>query len=113
MRSVDSALWRLPAGCSLPHKGASELFRRDVRAVLSERGSDREGAVWYRIPDAREIRVNRANLTRLTLREPLWVATKRLAPGPRSLTDSLHAADDLVPGTMGSRRGIVSPLYLL
>ena len=36
-------------------------------------------------------------------------ATKRLAPGPHSLTDSLHAADDLVPGTMGSRRGIVSP----
>ena len=29
---------------------------------------------WYRIPDARDIRVNRANLTRFTLREPLWDA---------------------------------------
>ena len=32
------------------------------------------GLIWYRIPDASEIRVNRANLTRFTLREPLWVA---------------------------------------
>ncbi len=29
---------------------------------------------WYRIPDAREIRVNRANLTRFTLGEALWTA---------------------------------------
>ena len=29
---------------------------------------------WYRIPDAREIHANRANLTRFTLSEPLWVA---------------------------------------
>ena len=30
------------------------------------------GETWYRIPDAREIRVNRINLTRFTLHEPLW-----------------------------------------
>jgi len=29
---------------------------------------------WYRIPNAREFRVNRANVTRFTLREPLWDA---------------------------------------
>jgi len=29
---------------------------------------------WYRIPDSREIRVNRANLTRIMLNDSLWDA---------------------------------------
>ncbi len=52
------------------------VIRGQVRGQTEPRRPDlsTNEAIWYRIPDAREIRVNRANLTRFTLREPLWDA---------------------------------------
>ena len=69
--------------------------------------------IWYRIPDAQIFRVNRANLTRFTLREPMWdawcdsirVLIRVLAWAHRTTTDG-------IPGSkMGAHPMPVPPVY--